>query len=363
MGLYDSEREEELIADQIERGISQDQAEREWSDNRKKIQKEEAFDPMSLMSIGDEKNRLSVERIDLPTIFKDDYAYAEAALQLIKKETDQDLQVDFDADIKRIDLTAPESLYDRLNDIPNEALRNGKRLHLIANPSKIKNEIKLCRAEEEAWPQLHYLWRLNPVLEWMGDKIVSGFRRNEAPVISLSNGVLIPGETIYLMYGVVPNRNGQPLVHPWFGVQYIGNRFKSILDFETLCTRIDFKNKPIPNDARYLDLAGLKSNLSDAVKRAEIYALSKRDEIDKSINIKLNENLKRLEELKGRHKAFQLSLFDDDNLSENMKNKKKQKELEVDKFFNDFYNWIENSMTLEKHAYIKVVSVFEGIAK
>ena len=58
---------------------------------------------------------------------------------------------------------------------------------LSADRQMIQNEIKRSRKDENAWPRIHYLWPHNPVLEWINDKVVSGFGRHEAPVLTLSD--------------------------------------------------------------------------------------------------------------------------------------------------------------------------------
>lgn len=49
----------------------------------------------------------------------------------------------------------------------------------------IQKEIKASRKDEKAWPGIHYLWSLNPVVEWINDKLLAAFGRHEAPVIKL----------------------------------------------------------------------------------------------------------------------------------------------------------------------------------
>ena len=39
------------------------------------------------------------------------------------------------------------------------------------------------KAEEETWPQLHYLWPQHPIVEWLGDRVLTLFGRHRAPVL------------------------------------------------------------------------------------------------------------------------------------------------------------------------------------
>lgn len=54
-------------------------------------------------------------------------------------------------------------------------------------------------------------------MEWLSDKVLAGMGRHEAPVIHLETG-LAPGETVYLLSCLIPNRKGHPVIQHWFGV-------------------------------------------------------------------------------------------------------------------------------------------------
>ena len=44
---------------------------------------------------------------------------------------------------------------------------------LCANASRMAQAIEEARqkkAEDETWPQLHYLWPQHPIMEWLGDQ-------------------------------------------------------------------------------------------------------------------------------------------------------------------------------------------------
>src|SRR3984957_12302641 len=70
-----------------------------------------------------------------------------------------------------------------------------------------------ARSAEEAWPQLHYLWPQHPIMEWLGDRVLTHFGRHKAPL--LQSHKLAPDEQAFILMSLVPNRKGQPLLVEW----------------------------------------------------------------------------------------------------------------------------------------------------
>ncbi len=73
----------------------------------------------------------------------------------------------------------------------------------------IQKEIKRRKKNEKAWPVIHYLWEQNPVISWATDKVMSAFKRHEAPVLKLF-GKLNDGETICILSGLIPIKRSSP---------------------------------------------------------------------------------------------------------------------------------------------------------
>ena len=87
------------------------------------------------------------------------------------------------------------------------------------------------RRDEAAWPRAHYLWRLNPMVGWLNDRMSAAFGRHEAPVLAGVPG-FAPDETVFVLSGLVPNRRSHPLVYEWIGVAYRGGRFEALVSFD-----------------------------------------------------------------------------------------------------------------------------------
>ena len=76
------------------------------------------------------------------------------------------------------------------------------------------------------------------------------------------------------------------------------------------------------------------------------------------INPKLQSHLDNLERLKRRHHE-QLELFYD---GKKQLSRKEQDKREVDKIFNEFWTWVEETMTTEDNPFIQVIAVLKGVA-
>jgi hypothetical protein len=219
----------------------------------------------------------------------------------------------------------------------------------------IQDEIKRSRKDENAWPRIHYLWQHNPVVEWINDKVVAGFGRHEAPVLSLQ-GALNSGETVFILSGLIPNRKGHPLVHRWFGVTFKGDKFQQIEEFEALLARTGLGKTSLPNRGDNIDIEALRQLLPKAVQKARDYMSEKRNAFEEVINEKLNEQLNALDRLKTKQYE-QLELF---YMDKRQVSKKEQDKREIDRKFDEFWTWVEDTMTTDDNPFIQVIAVLKG---
>lgn len=354
MGVYDIDTEEKITADAIEQG--KDEAEFEQDlDNTASL----SFDPLKLLmgetQAPSEKN--SDEKIKtMPSLFADDFHYLKNAISFLKQT--EPIQVDFVDDEQQVILTSTEDLKHRLRYVlPKEVWPNDSTFVLSANKDTIKDEIKRSRKDENAWPQIHYLWHHNPIVEWVNDKVVAGFGRHEAPVLSLQ-GVLASEETIFILSGLIPNLKGHPMVHHWFGVSFLHKTFKEIESFEELTKRLGLSDTSFPNREDAIDIESIRNILPEAVQQAKQHMSQKRNAFEENINEKLNSHLEALERLKGRHHE-QLDLF---YMGKKQLSKKEQEKREVNKKFDEFITWVEETMTTEDNPFIQLIAVLKGVA-
>ena len=353
MGVYDIDEEEKITAEAIEQG----QSESEFEDSLDK-KAAVAFDPLRLLMGGEAPPvaKDSHKKIrSMPTLYTDDYQYLKEAIGYLKQT--ETLQADFVDNEQQVILTATKDLKHRFRYIlPREIWPDDDTFVLSANVDDIQDEIKRSRKDENAWPRKHYLWQHNPILEWINDKVVAGFGRHEAPVLTLQ-GVLEPKEVVVLLSGLIPNRKGHPLVHRWFGVTFQGGQFQQVERFEELLARTNLGKTRLPNPEKNIDIDSLKALLPETVKHAKQYMSERRKSFEDEINPKLQEHLDNLERLKGKQ-IHQLELF---YMEKRQLSKKDQERREIDRIFKEFWTWVEDTMSTEDNPYIQVIAVMKGV--
>ncbi|WP_136797074.1 DEAD/DEAH box helicase [Desulfosediminicola ganghwensis] len=349
MGVYDIDAEEKITADAMERGLSENEFGQEL----------EADDPLSLFfedaDKQDEQNDSAVDAIrSMSSLYQNDYHYLKSAVNYLREK--DKLQISFDDDNQEIELFAGEDLKRRLKYVlPREVWPEKDNFILSAQTNTIQNEIKRSRKDENAWPNVHYLWEQNPLVEWINDKVVAGFGRHEAPVLTLP-GRLAAGEVVVLLSALIPNRKGQPLLHYWLGVNFNQGIFQEIERLAPLLARTGFGTREFPNPDQEVDLDNLKRLLPEAVKQTKAFMTTERASFEEDINTKLQTHLDALEKLKGKQYR-QLDLFFEEK---RQLSKKEEKKREIDRKFDEFMRWVEDSMTTEDNPFIQVIAVLKG---
>lgn len=354
MGVYDIDEEEKITADAIERGKSVTEFEEMLNKKAQAV-----FDPLKILmgeatppsGKGSDKKTKA-----MPSLYADDFHYLKDAIGYLKQT--ETLQSEFVDSDQQVILTVPQDLKDRLKYVlPTEVWPKDETFVLSADQDAIQDEIKRSRKDENAWPRIHYLWQQNPILEWMNDKVVAGFGRHEAPILSLQ-GVLAREEVVFILAGLIPNRKGHPLVHRWFGVTFQNRNFHQIETFESLLARTGLGKTAFPNPEKNHDLEALQGLLPEAVKQAKQYMSKERRIFEDKINPKLQTNLDNLERLKGKHHE-QLELFYAEKKQFTRKDEEKRK---VDRIFVEFFSWVEDTMTTEDNPFIQVIAVLKGVS-
>ena len=299
------------------------------------------------------------------SLFPDEFAYCRAALDRLRARqgnTPGNAGLHFEANQESSTLTldAPEDLKHRFGSFPREVLPKDGRFVLTADRRRMAQAITESRREETAWPALHYLWRLNPVVSWLGDRMLAAFGRREAPVLAGIPG-LAPDEAVFVCSGLVPNRKGHPLVYEWIGVAYRGGRFEALVPFRDLLDRTGLGREEIPNRGAPVDEDGLRQRLPDAVARARRRFTDRRKAFEDHINAKLNGEMAALEDLKHRQHARIEEMLATSRQAEKLKERRAaEQRQEVKDIFGDYLDWIQETMTTEEQPWVKVICVLTG---
>lgn len=220
-GKFNQEEEEEETAKAIENGVGEAFADQLDAG-------EEEFDPLELLMGLGEEDTVKIEYSDEETLFSD-LDYVKNALDVF---TDTE-------EIKYADLTATQGVEIKLTDnvkkkisklMPPEAMPSDDYLRLSPDKVYCMKDMSRCMQNElaeTAWPATQYLWKLHPIFNWIEDKAGVFYKRNEIPVLGLSNG-LRANEIVYIIAGTIPNRKSTTVVDEWFGVYYKDNKFVQI---------------------------------------------------------------------------------------------------------------------------------------
>jgi hypothetical protein len=251
-------------------------------------------------------------------------------------------------------------LKDRFRSFPKEIWPDNGIFRLSEDIGTVQEEMKRCRKDEKAWPSIHYLWPLNPVVEWLNDKLAAEFGRHEAPALVLGNR-LAPDEVLFIMSGLIPNRKSHPLVHRWFGVVFRAGRLTGIEEFGDILDRTGLGKEPVPNPGRKRDVGPLVRLLPKAVAEARKRMSRCRDEFKEAMDIKLDEQLDRLGKLQERQYKELEKRFSNAKQPEGPARRRIERERRrIDQVFEEYVDWVTNTMEVEKTAYIRVVAVLTG---
>ena len=352
-GKFNQEEEEEETAKAIENGVGEAFADQLDAG-------EEEFYPLELLMGLGEEDTVKIEYSDEETLFSD-LDYVKNALDVF---TDTE-------EIKYADLTATQGVEIKLTDnvkkkisklMPPEAMPSDDYLRLSPDKVYCMKDMSRCMQNElaeTAWPATQYLWKLHPIFNWIEDKAGVFYKRNEIPVLGLSNG-LRANEIVYIIAGTIPNRKSTTVVDEWFGVYYKDNKFVQIFTMSEVMQKTHLNEKE-PNTQRIMEqqIVNAQALLQDVVERAKSLMFTKCVEYKDKTDPYIYDEMQRLMELQERHKDAQLSIFDLGVAG--MERRKSEKEREIEKIFDDFMEWEKDTLEIEENPYIRIIAVTMGV--
>ena len=212
------------------------------------------------------------------------------------------------------------------------------------------------RREESAWPRVHYLWRLSPVVGWLNDRVLAAFGRSEAPVLAGVPG-LGPDEAVFVFSGLVPNLKSHPLVYEWIAVSFRGGEFAGLIPFEALIERTAL-GAPCNSEPSAAPRTWRRSRrlLPGAVGHARAHFRSRRNTFEDIVNAKLEEEVRALDEFVARQRRqLELDLAESGQAEPFRRRRDAQARQDLDAIHDEYMTWIEETMTTEPHPWIKVV--------
>jgi len=299
----------------------------------------------------------TLARIQAPSsLFSSEYQFAKTALTALSGN-DPLAQWSADDDAKIIAITAPVDLQQRLRQLPREVQADGHRYVLCASAERMAQAIEEARqkrAHEDTWPQLHYLWPQHPIVEWLGERVLTAFGRHRAPVLRSPH--LSPGEHAFILTGVIPNRKGQPLLVEWQVACRRDDAAAFTLEpFDVFIDRARLKAGALPNTAQALPLESLQASLPLAVEAMRAHMVAKQSTFAADLTARLQGTLAELEDLQRRQfEQLELRL---ENVIEGVKRSRfERRSQQIRRVFDDYRQWVEDTLTTEPQPHIQVLA-------
>ncbi len=369
LNVFDPDKEVEKVANFMAEGVQPDAVEAQLDQAAASDSDNEGDWLMQLFGGGadDEPTNAdqvpqtsSLEHIVEPTsLFASDYHYAKTALTQLNQGQTLCQWAAQDAE-QIIAITAPKDLQDRLRQLPREVQADNDHYALCADTQRMMAAIETARqarAEEDTWPQLHYLWSQHPIMEWIGDRVVTHFGRHKAPL--LQSHLLAPNEQAFILMSLVPNRKGQPLLVEWQVATRVGQGAFTLETFDAFAARAGLKAAGLPNRGHTDSLTTLQAHMQQALPQAvhtmHQFMVQRQQDFSAQLTQRLEGTLAELQRLQAKQME-QLTLELDKQLETVKRGRFEQRSQQITKVFDDYRQWVHDTLTTEPQPWIQVLA-------
>jgi hypothetical protein len=294
-----------------------------------------------------------------PGLFKGEYHFATAALAQLAPARDW-LQWTTNEAEQGLAITAPPDLQERLQQLPREVRSSNNRYELCADPVRLKQAIEQARqakAEDETWPQLHYLWPQHPIVDWLVDRIITLFGRHRAPVIQSPS--LQPGEQAFVMMGLVLNRKGQPLLVDWQVASRQPGQPFTLEPYDAFLQRVGLQAGRLPNPGVNAPVQDLQAVLPEAVARMRQHMVQRQAAFAGEMQQRLQGTLADLERLQAEQ-VQQLELRLEKRLEQVRRSQFERRSRVIRRVFDEYRQWVEDTLSTEPEPYLQVLAAVCG---
>lgn len=352
LGKFNIEDEELVVTETIENGSDENAFESLLGST------EEEFNPFDLLMKQAQDTTERPEVIKDETLFKD-IKYLEKAFRFINKKEEHPLNRMENHSGLELKIT-PDMRRRLAAVLPEEVMPQGDYLNLSDDKQFCMEEMMRSMQNslsETAWPRTQYLWKQHPIFNWVNDKAGLLFGRGEAPLLGINT--LNSNEVIFIIAGTIPNRKSTPLVDEWFALEFVDSSFTKKLSMNDMIQKTGIRQDELPNTNSLSeeDVKSATSLLPKAIEEAQKILNGYFEEYNNRMNPMIDEELDKLTELQKRHKDYQRTLFSDDERF------KSEAERKIDALFNNFTEWVTDSLTIQNNPYIRVIAVLKGVAK
>lgn len=353
--------EEKIVVDAIEGQTSAEEM-------GEQLDSEDEEDPLGAffnklseqVTVESEQDTVEPDHIETPevkTIFTD-LDYVEQALKYLNEKEKYLVEKLNRVNGIAVKLT-PEMLRRLKATIPEEAMPKDDILRLSSDKNFCMEETGkslLGGSNDSSWPEFHYLWTLHPLMNWLNDKLGLLFKRNQAPIVEWP-GKLKAEEIIFIVSGRTLNQKSVPVIDEWFGLKYCHKEFEVDIPINEVVSSLGLdSSQAVPNkeDVSSEKIAMAHDLLQNVVLQAQKHMKAKYEEYTGAMNPRLNQEISKLVELEERHKKYYGAKFRE------QKRKLEEKERTVEKLFEQFTNWVEETLTIDDSSCIRIIAAFVG---
>ncbi|KXV12187.1 helicase [Caballeronia megalochromosomata] len=302
----------------------------------------------------------STDKIDEPvSLFESDYHYTKTALTHLNQGQTLCQWASHDEELV-ISLTAPRDLQERLRQLPREVQADNDHYALCADPRRMMDAIETARqarAEEDTWPRLHYLWPQHPIMEWLGDRVLTHFGRHRAPL--LQSHKLAADEQAFILMSLVPNRKGQPLLVEWQVASRGSDGAFRLEPFDAFIERAGIRAGGLPNRGHTSGLQVIQAQMQQALPQAVAcmheFMVRRQETFSAEMQQKLEGTQAELQRLQGRQME-QLSLDLEKQLETVKRGRFEQRSQHIHRVFDDYRRWVHDTLTTEPQPWIQVLA-------
>lgn len=355
MGLYDEDAETQRVAQALEAGESPDAFAATLKAN------DDGLDWLDALMGGSAQAPAAPAETRPPlSLFRSDFDYTRHGLEFLHQHDRLKNQPKADERHQTIELQPDDDLDRFLKQQLAPEMRPSDHVYaLSANTEVVKTAIKTAR-DGDAWPNIHHLWALHPMLQWLDFKLLSLVGRQRAPVIRVPRGIAA-GETLVLIAALIPNRRGQPMLNDWFAVR-IDNTGKVLgeLSFDELIKTTGLGHEEFPNAEKSFDAKALQALLPSAIDHAGRRMVEAQKKFSTQMRERAATELARLDQLRGQHLQqieLDFQAVSDTPLAKIAAHKQTQRVSEIDTLFNEYKRWVSGTLELDKRAHLTVAAV------
>jgi hypothetical protein len=293
------------------------------------------------------------------SLYDDEYSFVRAALDELADELPEEMELDPDPGTRSLRFVAPPGLETILQRLPFEALPKDLRFDLSADRSRVQEAIVAARKRKGEWPHVQLLWELHPIVQWITDKVLVRYARNEAPVVACKK--LDAKDVMFLFQGQVLNKRAQPVIASWFGISLDEHSPRS---FDQVVERTGFHGNTVNPGDTALSLNTLARSIPAACDRARAHVRAMRAETERAAAGPQAEEIRRLgawaERVRGSIAARENELRSKGQLTRPQQERLAREQRDVERRVEESRSWVEDTLRTQDRPYVRLVAVFVG---